>query len=98
MSVFFAVQTIIEIVAVLLLIWGFANEEKFVAFEDKLARAIAINIRNRRRRKAAMERCRQQAQRAARQTAQCTPEYTQAPCPVPVPVKRQSKASTVKVA
>ena len=51
MAAIFAVQTTIEIAVALLLIWGFINEKKFIAFEDKLARAIAINIRNRRRRK-----------------------------------------------
>ena len=51
MAAIFAVQTTIEIAVALLLIWGFINERKFIAFEDKLARAIAINIRNHRRRK-----------------------------------------------
>jgi len=39
------ITTFIEIVAVLLLIWGFANEEKFVAFEDKLFKAVVYHRR-----------------------------------------------------
>ncbi len=53
MSAGFAVQSIFEITAVLLLIWGFINEKKFIAFENKLARAIAINILNHQHRKIA---------------------------------------------
>jgi len=51
MAAIFAVRSTIEIAVALLLIWGFINEKKFIAFEDKLARAIAISIRNHRRRK-----------------------------------------------
>ena len=40
-----------EFLAVILLIVGFFNEKKIVAFEAKLARAIRIHIRNYRRRK-----------------------------------------------
>lgn len=72
MSVFFALKTAIEIIVVLLLIWGFMNEEKFVAFEDKFARAVGIHMRNRRRRKAAEQRCKQQAHRCAQQCVQET--------------------------
>lgn len=67
MSAIFIVRTFFEIIAVCLLIWGFINEKKVVAFENKLARAIAINIRNHRRRKLAeqkrgMEFCKQPAE------------------------------------
>ncbi len=40
-----------EFAAVVLLIVGFINEKKVVAFEVKLARAIKIHLRNRRIRK-----------------------------------------------
>ena len=43
--------TILEFAAVVLLIVGFINEKKVVAFEVKLARAIRIHLRNRRLRK-----------------------------------------------
>ncbi len=43
--------TFFEFTAVVLLIIGFINEKKFVAFEEKLARAIRIHMRNRRLRK-----------------------------------------------
>ncbi len=87
MSVFFVVQTIVEIIAVGLLIWGFINEDKFIAFEDKFARAVGIHIRNRRRRKAAEQRCKQQAYRCAQQ---CVQEQicTRAPLPRPEAVKK----------
>ena len=49
------VRTALEFVAVALLIWGFVNEKKVIAFEVKLARAIRIHLRNRRRRKQAQK-------------------------------------------
>ena len=45
------VLTFFEFAAVVLLIVGFINEKKVVAFEVKLARAIKIYMRNRRLRK-----------------------------------------------
>ncbi len=45
------ILTVFEFAAVVLLIVGFINEKKVVAFEVKLARAIRIHLRNRRRRK-----------------------------------------------
>lgn len=67
----FAITTTLEVIAVLLLIWGFLNEKKFVAFENKLVRAIGINIRNHRRRKAAQLRCAEI--NAARQAIKAVP-------------------------
>ncbi len=46
------IKTIFEFAAVILLIVGFINEKKVVAFEVKLARAIKIHLRNRKVRKA----------------------------------------------
>ncbi|MBQ2973954.1 MAG: hypothetical protein IJE19_06340 [Clostridia bacterium] len=45
------IKTFFELAAVVLLIIGFVNEKKVVAFEVKLARAIKIHLRNRRVRK-----------------------------------------------
>lgn len=45
------IRTVLEFSAVVLLIVGFINEKKVVAFEVKLARAIKIHLRNRRIRK-----------------------------------------------
>ncbi len=45
------ITTVLEFAAVVLLIVGFINEKKVVAFEVKLARAIKIHLRNRRIRK-----------------------------------------------
>ena len=45
------IRTVLEFAAVILLIVGFINEKKIVAFEVKLARAIKIHLRNRRIRK-----------------------------------------------
>lgn len=42
------IRTIFEFAAVILLIIGFINEKKIVAFEVKLARAIKIHRHNRR--------------------------------------------------
>jgi hypothetical protein len=44
-------KTALELAAVVLLIVGFINEKKVIAFEEKLARAIRIHIRNYRLRK-----------------------------------------------
>ncbi len=43
--------TVLEFAAVVLLIVGFINEKKVIAFEVKLARAIKIHLRNYRIRK-----------------------------------------------
>ena len=45
------IKTFFEFAAVVLLIVGFINEKKIVAFEQKLFRAIRIHLRNRRLRK-----------------------------------------------
>ena len=45
------IKTFFEFTAVVLLIVGFINEKKIVAFEQKLFRAIRIHLRNRRLRK-----------------------------------------------
>ena len=45
------IKTFFELAAVVLLIIGFINEKKVIAFEVKLARAIRIHLRNRRIRK-----------------------------------------------
>ena len=45
------IRTVFEFAAVVLLIIGFINEKKVVAFEVKLARAIKIHLHNRRVRK-----------------------------------------------
>ncbi len=45
------IKTFIEFAVVVLLIVGFINEKKVVDFEVKLARAIRIHLRNRRRAK-----------------------------------------------
>ena len=45
------IRTVLEFSAAILLIIGFINEKKVVAFEVKLARAIRIHLRNRRLRK-----------------------------------------------
>lgn len=45
------IKTFFEFAAVVLLIVGFINEKKVIAFEQKLFRAIRIHLRNRRVRK-----------------------------------------------
>ena len=45
------IRTVLEFAAVILLIVGFINEKKVIAFEEKLARAIKIHLRNHRIRK-----------------------------------------------
>ena len=45
------IRTVLEFSAVVLLIVGFINEKKVVAFEEKFARAVKIHLRNRRIRK-----------------------------------------------
>ena len=51
MTFFEIIKTFFELAAVVLLIVGFINEKKVVAFEVKLARAIRIHLRNYRVRK-----------------------------------------------
>lgn len=51
MTFFEIIKIFFEFAAVVLLIVGFVNEKKVVAFEVKLARAIRIHLRNYRARK-----------------------------------------------
>ena len=97
MSVLIAAQSAIELIAVVLLIWGFINEDKFIAFEDKLARAIAIHIRNRRRRKAAEHRrlVEQQKQQIPAKPVFAPPPVLQS---APQPVRQSAHASGYWVA
>ena len=39
MSTAFAIRTIIELAAILFIIYGVLNEQKFIDFEDKIIRA-----------------------------------------------------------
>lgn len=51
MSLSEIIKTFFEFAAVVLLIIGYINEKKVIAFEKKLAKAIRIYLRNRRIRK-----------------------------------------------
>ncbi len=53
MTTAFAIRTLIEIAAVLFVIFGVLREQKFIEFEDKVIRFIAKKIYLRKRRKAA---------------------------------------------
>ena len=64
------IKTFFEFSAVVLLIIGFINEKKIVAFEVKLARAIRIHLRNRRIRKQ-----REQAAMRARVQSRAVEEF-----------------------
>lgn len=64
MTTAFAIRTIIEIAAVLFVIFGVLYEQKFIDFEDKMIRMIAKRIYIRKRKKAiAKKRAAQQARR-----------------------------------
>ena len=64
MTTAFAIRTIIEIGAVLFVIFGVLHEQKFIDFEDKVIRMIAKRIYIRKRKKAiAKKRAAQQARR-----------------------------------
>lgn len=52
MTTAFAVKTVLEIAAVLLVVFGILNEDKLVIFEHNVARIIKRKIRMYRRRKA----------------------------------------------
>lgn len=51
MTLAMTIRSLFELAAVVLLIVGFINEKKVVAFEVQLSRAIKIHLRNRRLRK-----------------------------------------------
>ena len=64
MTTAFAIRTLIEIAAVLFVIFGVLHEQKFIDFEDKFIRFIAKRIYLRKRKKAiARKRAAQQARR-----------------------------------
>ena len=52
MTTAFAIRTLIEIAAVLFVIFGVLHEQKFIDFEDKVIRFIAKRIYLRKRKKA----------------------------------------------
>ena len=79
MSVFEIIRTFFEFAAVVLLIVGFINEKKIVAFEVKLARAIRIHIRNYRRRKQAEAQAAYAAKVQARAPEDVEEAYEQKP-------------------
>ena len=45
MSTVFAIRTVLEIAAVLLVIWGIFNEEKLVRFEHRVKIILVVNYR-----------------------------------------------------
>lgn len=64
MTTAFAIRTLIEIAAVLFVIFGVLHEQKFIDFEDKVIRFIAKRIYLRKRKKAIeRKRAAQQARR-----------------------------------
>lgn len=64
MTTAFAIRTLIEIAAVLFVIFGVLHEKKFIDFEDKVIRFIAKRIYLRKRKKAiARKRAAQQVRR-----------------------------------
>ena len=64
MTTAFAIRTLIEIAAVLFVIFGVLHEQNFIDFEDKVIRFIAKRIYLRKRKKAiARKRAAQQARR-----------------------------------
>lgn len=52
MTTAFAIRTLIEIAAVLFVIFGVLHEQKFIDFEDKIIRFVAKRIYLRKRKKA----------------------------------------------
>lgn len=52
MTTALAIRTVLEIVAVLFVIYGVLHEDKFIAFEDKVIRMVAKKIYLHKRRKA----------------------------------------------
>ena len=53
MTTAYAIQTILEILAVLFVVYGILNEKKFVAFENKVCRIIRRKLILYKKRKAA---------------------------------------------
>lgn len=47
MSPILSVVIVLEVLFTLFIVWGFMNEERFVAFEDKIIRAVLRKIRKR---------------------------------------------------
>lgn len=64
MTTVFAIKVILAVIAVLFVSYGLLHEDKFVAFEDMVIRAIRKKIYLHKRRKA-IERRRQQGSNAA---------------------------------
>ena len=81
MTTAFAIRTIIEIAAVLFVIFGVLHEQKFIDFEDNVIRMIAKRIYIRKRKKAiAKKRAAQQARRRREDQQKNTKIYPYVAC------------------
>lgn len=72
MTTAFAIKTIFEIAAVLLLVFGILHEDKLIIFEENVSRIIKRKIRMHRRRKA-MEKKRAQQNRNPQRKSEARP-------------------------
>lgn len=70
MTTAFAIRTILEIAAVLFVIFGVLNERKFIDFEDKMIKFIARKIYIRKRKKAIAKKRAAQLARRQREAQQ----------------------------
>lgn len=103
MTIAFILRTIAEVAVVAFLIWGFLHEDKFIRFEDRLARIVVVNYRRIKRRrmlkKQGMEpasHVRKPAQAHTQQRASATQPAQSRPAaaacePVSRPVRRRRK-------
>lgn len=86
MTTAFAIQTVVEILAVLFVVYGLLHEDKFVAFEERLVKIIKKRMHLYKRRKA-IERKRQQGS-----------SFNPAPARRPAVAQRQRVAEGRRVA
>lgn len=95
MTMGFILRTIAEVAVVAFLIWGFLHEDKFIRFENRLARIVAVNIRRARRRLLRKQSAFPAAPAKALQPAASSAAQKQPLSPSPVassrPVRRRRK-------
>lgn len=103
MTMGFILRTIAEVAVVVFLIWGFMHEDKFIRFEDRLARIVAVNIRRLRQRRKMKQQGAvppspvQKAARTQQAPQPPAPKHPVASAPGAAPVSRPARRRRRKV-
>ena len=94
MTIAFILRTIAEVAVVAFLIWGFLHEDKFIRFEDRLARIVVVNYRRIKRRRM----LKKQGMEPASHVRKPAQAHTQQRASAPQPAQSRPAAATCEPA